>query len=185
MKTPISPNEARVILHSADEICSAKLVTDTVARMADDINATLKNTNPLVLCAMRGSLVFAGQLLPRLNFPLEVDTLDVTRYANSTRGAGITFRHWPAAEVRGRTVLLLDDILDEGVTLTAIREKLLMEGATRVCIGVFAVKDVPRKTAVHVDFAGVTLPNRYVFGFGMDVYGYWRNLPAIYALKDS
>jgi hypoxanthine phosphoribosyltransferase len=181
----ISPQRARDILHDAQQVCSATLVDETVSRLAGEIASALQHDDPLVLCVMRGALVFAGQLLPQLNFPLQVDTVDATRYANSTRGMGIDFRQMPAADVRGRTVLLVDDILDAGVTLAAIRDRLLALGALRVWIAVFAVKAVTRNVGVKVDFAGVTVPDRYVFGFGMDVYGYWRNLPAVYALNEE
>jgi hypoxanthine phosphoribosyltransferase len=86
--------------------------------------------------------------------------------------------------VAGRTVLVVDDILDEGITLAAVRDKLLAQGASAVLSAVFADKDLGRDKPIRADFTGVTVPDRYVFGFGMDAYGLWRNLPAIYALKD-
>jgi hypoxanthine phosphoribosyltransferase len=82
-------------------------------------------------------------------------------------------------------VLVVDDILDEGNTLETIRDKLLAAGSQQVCIAVFADKETGRPKPVAADFVGIKLPNRYVFGFGMDVNGAWRNLPAIYALKDG
>lgn len=134
---------------------------------------------------MRGSVVFAGQLLPQLRFPLEFDYLDVTRYGDATRGGAINWKVDSATAVSGRTVLVVDDILDEGHTLKAIRDKLLSAGAQQVYSAVFAEKQTGRPKPVAADFVGVKLPNRYVFGFGMDVNGAWRNLPAIYALEDG
>ncbi len=96
----------------------------------------------------------------------------------------MAFRALPVSDVKGRTVLLVDDILDEGVTLKAIRDKLLAMGAQHILIAVFADKQTGRAKPLTADFTGITVPNRYVFGFGMDVHGYWRNLPAIYAIKD-
>lgn len=179
----LTPEQAREILRNALEVCPAKAVNAAVVRVATELNQALHDAHPLVLCVMRGALVFAGQLLPQLDFPLQVDTLDVTRYGDATHGGEVIFRAMPAAGMAGRTVLLLDDILDQGVTLAAIRERLLAQGALRVLIAVFAVKQTGRVTPVTADFFGVTLPNRYVFGFGMDVHGYWRNLPAVYALN--
>lgn len=153
--------------------------------MARDVSAALADSFPLVLCVMRGSIVFAGHLLPQLRFPLEIDYLDLTRYGDATRGGEIAWKAMPGMEVTGRTVLVLDDILDEGSTLAAVREKLLAAGAGRVYCAVFAEKDTGRPKPVMADFIGVTLPNRYVFGFGMDVGGAWRNLPEIYALKED
>ena len=131
---------------------------------------------------MGGATVFAGQLLPLLAFPLEFGAIAVTRYGNTTRGSEIDWRLAPGEDVRGRTVLVLDDILDEGVTLAAVRDRLAELGARRVLTAVLADKDLGRPKPVVPDFVGVRVPDRYVFGFGMDAYGAWRNLPAIYAL---
>ena len=89
----------------------------------------------------------------------------------------------PRADVRGRTVLILDDILDEGLTLAAIKARLVAQGAGRCLIAVLTEKELGRPKPVVPDFVGLRLPNRYVFGCGMDVKGAWRNLPAIYAVK--
>ena len=151
--------------------------------MAGEITAALARSFPLVLCVMRGSVIFAGQLLPRLEFLLEFDYLDVTRYREETRGGEIAWKVTPGTAVAGRVVLVLDDILDEGQTLAAVKTKLLAAGASRVYCAVFAEKDIGRAKPIAADFVGVHLPNRYVFGFGMDIGGAWRNLPEIYAVK--
>lgn len=155
-----------------------------MARLAREISVELGASFPLVLSVMRGSVIFAGQLLPQLDFPLEFDYLDVTRYRDATHGGEISWRITPGQAVAGRVVLVLDDILDEGQTLAAVRAKLLEAGAARVYCAVFADKEIGRTKPVNADFVGVRLPNRYVFGFGMDVSGVWRNLPEIYALKE-
>ncbi|MGH8703378.1 MAG: hypoxanthine-guanine phosphoribosyltransferase [Burkholderiales bacterium] len=178
-------DKAQRALETAELVCSAAAVSAAVTRMAREISAALAGSFPLVLCVMRGAVVFAGQLLPQLKFPLEFDYLDLTRYGAATRGGEITWRVTPAAAVAGRTVLVLDDILDHGHTLVAIREKLLAAGASRVYYAVLTEKDIGRAKPVRADFVGLRLPNRYVFGFGMDVGGLWRNLPEIYALKEQ
>ncbi|HKA44459.1 MAG TPA: hypoxanthine-guanine phosphoribosyltransferase [Burkholderiales bacterium] len=181
----LTPEKARQILDTAEELCSAAAVSEAVARVAREISAELRDSNPVVLSIMRGSVVFAGQLLPQLRFPLEFDYLDVTRYGDATRGGDISWKVTPGTSVAGRVVLVLDDILDEGQTLAAVRRKLRESGAVKVYSAVFADKDTGRTKAARADFVGVILPNRYVFGFGMDVSGAWRNLPEIYALKDG
>lgn len=153
--------------------------------MAREISAALADSFPLVLCVMRGGIVFAGQLLPQLRFPLELDYLDLTRYGDATRGGEIAWNAAPTQAVAGRVVLVVDDILDEGHTLAAICAKLESCGASRVLSAVFAEKDIGRPRQANPDFIGVKLPNRYVFGFGMDVRGAWRNLPEIYALREG
>ena len=101
-------------------------------RMAADITAKLSDANPLVLPVMGGAVVFTGHLLPLLRFPLEFDYLHVTRYNGKTRGAQIEWKVAPRSDLRGRTVLVLDDILDEGNTLAAIRDRLLGRRRGRV-----------------------------------------------------
>jgi hypoxanthine phosphoribosyltransferase len=176
--------EALRLLEEADILFAPDAVNAAVARMAAEISAKLKDEFPVVLSVMGGAAVFTGRLLPLLAFPLEFGAIEVTRYNNTTQGRDIAWRLAPKDNVRDRTVLVVDDILDEGVTMAAIRKKLLEMGAKQVYSAVFADKDIGRAKPAHADFVGVTVPNRYVFGFGMDAYGLWRNLPAIYALKD-
>ena len=178
-------DEAWRILETAEEICSAECVAAEVSRIAREVSERLAQRHPVVLAVMRGSVLFAGKLLPQLRFPLQFDYLDVTRYGSATTGGDITWKVSPGTAVDGRVVLVLDDILDEGRTLAAIREKLLEAGAAEFHAAVFAEKDTGRQKPIRADFTGITVPNRYVFGFGMDVRGAWRNLPAIYAVRDA
>jgi hypoxanthine phosphoribosyltransferase len=172
------------LLREADVLCDEANVQRALDRVASEITALLKDEFPMVLSVMGGAVVFTGQLLPRLHFPLEFGAIEVTRYNNDIQGREITWRLAPRDNVRGRTVLVMDDILDEGVTLAAIRSKLLDMGAKKFYSAVFADKDLGREKPVKADFVGCVVPDRYVFGFGMDAYGLWRNLPAVYALKD-
>ena len=181
----LSPDKARQVLDAAEQLYSAQAVSEAVARIAREVSASLGESFPLVLSVMRGSVIFAGQLLPQLRFPLEFDYLDVTRYGAATRGGEIAWKVTPGTSVAGRTVLVLDDILDEGKTLAAVRDRLEAAGARRVYCAVFAEKETGRAKPLNADFVGLRLPDRYVFGFGMDVSGAWRNLPEIYALKEG
>ena len=176
--------EAQKILDEAELVCSPEEVAIAVKRVAQEVRARLFDEFPVVLSVMGGAAVFTGNLLPLLDFPLEFSAIEVTRYANQTEGREITWTLAPRDNVKGRTVLVLDDILDEGITLAAIRTKLVAMGAKGVLSAVFCDKDLGRTKPIEADFVGVRVPNRYVFGFGMDAYGLWRNLPAVYALKD-
>ena len=181
----MSPLEAQQLLINAECIVSEAEVQAALGRLADEIALTLEDAFPLVLPVMGGAIVFAGQLLPKLKFPLEFDYLHVTRYRGQTQGGEMEWRVLPGQNVAGRHVLVLDDILDEGETLAAIRDKLLEMGAARVWSAVLTDKDNGLDKPIRADFVGLKVPNRYVFGCGMDAYGMWRNLPAIYALKDT
>ena len=181
----MTPLQAQQLLDNAECVASADTVQAVINRMAGEIAGTLAAELPLVLAVMGGAVVFAGQLLPRLNFPLEFDYLHVTRYRGKTSGGEVEWRVLPGQNVAGRSVLVLDDILDEGETLAAIRDKLHDMGAARVWSAVLTNKDNGLTKPIQADFVGLDVPDRYVFGCGMDAYGLWRNLPAIYALKDE
>lgn len=176
---------AKSVLAQADCLLAADEVAAAVGRVAAAVNAALvgQEERPLALVLMRGGLIFAGQLLPLLELPVDLDYVDATRYGDATRGGELQWRMPVPDAVAGRTVLIVDDVLDEGKTLAAVRTEVLAKGAGRVLIVVFAEKQLGRAKPVSADFIGVTLPDRYLFGYGMDVQGLWRNLPAIYALR--
>ncbi len=181
----LAPEQAWEVLGSAERVCSAATVAQAVKRVAAEITRTLAADYPLVLSVMGGAVVFTGQLLPLLRFPLDYDYLHLTRYGNATTGGRMEWKVFPLEAVAGRVVLVVDDILDEGHTLAEIRTRILAAGARRCYCAVFADKDIGRPKPIAADFVGLKLPNRYVFGFGMDFKGDWRNLPEIYAVKEQ
>ena len=171
------------LLNDSDVIYTKAAVDAAISCLAFEITQALQNKSPIVLTVMNGGLYFAGQLLPQLSFPLETDYVQASRYNGDTVGKGIVWHVEPTCQIKGRVVLLLDDILDEGRTLQAIRDKCLALGASEVKIAVLTEKELGYEKPIKADYVGLKLPNRYVFGCGMDVYGWWRNLPEIRALK--
>jgi len=171
------------IIEQADLIHSSEAVETAIVRLSNEISQKLENTVPVVICVMGGGVVFAGQLLTQLKFPLELDYVHASRYQNSTVGKVLHWKSLPKSDLTNRTVLLVDDILDEGITLKAIQEKCYELGATQVFSAVLVEKTLDHVKPVVADFVGLEVPDRYVFGYGMDAYGWWRNLPAIYAMK--
>ena len=178
--------QARELLANAELIFDEAAVQAAVDRIAVDLNARFNQADsepyPLVLGIMGGAVVFTGQLLTRLKFPLEFDYIHVTRYGTKDQGGHIEWKVEPRADVRGRTLIVLDDILDEGETLAHVKERLLEMGAKEVVLAVFSDKDIGRAKPVTADYVGLTLPNKFVIGYGMDAYGYWRNLGSIWAI---
>jgi len=171
------------ILAQSDIIHSPEAVTAAYERLANEITMALGARNPLVLCVMKGAVVFAGQLLPLLRFPMDFDYIHATRYRNETYGSELDWKVFPKEIMQGRQILVLDDILDEGHTLAAIRDRCIEEGAEAFYSAVLLEKKLAKPKPIAADFVGLEVPDRYVFGCGMDVNGLWRNLPAIYALK--
>ena len=173
------------IRNEADCLADAATVDAALDRLADEITAALGNSVPIVFVVMNGAVIFAGRLLPRLDFPLETSYLHATRYGDRTHGETLEWRAEPAQPVAGRCVLVLDDVLDEGHTLDAIIEHLKAAGAARVVSAVLVDKRHDRKARpeMRADFTGIDIADRFLFGCGMDYKGYWRNAPGIYAVR--
>ena len=177
--------QAWAFLRNSDQIASAEQVDAAVRRVAAEIEAKLGGSYPLVLAVMGGAVVFAGQLLPLLRFPIDFDYVHASRYGAATRGAGIEWRVSPPGIVKDRAVLVVDDILDHGQTMAAIRDRLLELGARSVHSAVLVEKRLAVKKPIHADFIGLEIPDRFVFGCGMDAKGFWRNLPEIRAMREG
>lgn len=179
----LNADQARAVLREADLLYNEAQVNAAVARMAEAINARLADTDPLVLVVMHGALIPASLLFVRMNFPFQISYLHVTRYRGATSGGEIEWVAKPGVDVQGRTLLVIDDIFDEGHTLKAIIEAMRADGAAAVYSAVLVDKRHDRKEDITIDFIGLEVEDRYVFGCGMDYREYWRNLPAIYAVK--
>jgi len=177
---------AWAFLERSDLVASAGEVQAAIGRVARDLHDRFAEAYPLVLAVMGGAVVFAGQLLPRLRFPLDFDYIHATRYGDATRGRReVVWRVAPGDRVRGRHVLVLDDILDAGETMGAIRDQLLANGAQSFACAVLVEKAPRSSKPVQADFVGLQVPDRFVFGCGMDAQGYWRNLPEIRAMRNG
>jgi len=181
----LSKQQAQEVLLNSEVIFSEGEVQAAVLRMAQQINAAMAELHPLVLSVMGGAVVFTGQLLPLLNFPLDFDYVHVSRYGNSQQGGEMHWKVAPHENVRGRVVLVVDDILDEGETLNAVKQRVMALGATSFYSAIFADKRNGKTKPIKADFVGVDVPDRFVFGYGMDIHGAWRNLPAIFATKEK
>lgn len=181
----ITPEEAQRVLERADLLYSRDQIEQVLDKLAQDISSDLKDKNPLVLSVMVGGLIFAGQLITRLHFPLQMDYVHATRYRGQTEGSELHWQHRPSRSLEDRVVLLIDDILDEGVTLAAIVEACRAQGARDVRTAVLVDKVHERKNGLKAaTYTGVYVEDRYVFGYGMDYRGFLRNAAGIYAVPD-
>ena len=190
MTNPVDPSE---YLRHAELIHSQETVDLAITAIAERLNLDYAldyaidpeyaNHPPVILSVMGGAVYFTGQLLSQLTFALELDYVQATRYHDNIEGGQVSWVMMPKESIINKNVLILDDILDEGITLKAVVDACYARGARSVKVAVLADKLLCKTKPLSADYVGLTVPNRYVFGCGMDIYGWWRNLPAIYALK--
>lgn len=185
--TMTTRDKMQEILSKAECLHDMDAINQGLDKMATAITHKLKDSNPLVLCVMIGALIPMGHLLTRLNFPLEVDYIHATRYRGTTRGGDL---HWlvePRQSLKNRTVLIVDDIMDGGLTLAAIIDYCKQSGAKDVYSAVMVNKIRDREEGVtqEPDFKGLDTEDRYLFGFGLDYEEYLRNVPGIYAVSSE
>lgn len=184
MNTP-TPSLADALLQS-DLLYDREQLEPVIADIGRRIDAALDGERAVFLTVMNGALIFAGQLALSIRTDLEFDYVHATRYRGATSGKELHWLREPMVSLQGRVVLLVDDILDEGHTLKEVREDCYKRGAKKVLIASLCTKRHDRLVeGIASDFNGVELPDRYVFGYGMDYYEQGRNLPGIYALKEG
>jgi hypoxanthine phosphoribosyltransferase len=180
-------DKIQAISDSAECLFSFADIEEALDNMGLAITAKLKDTDPIVICVMTGALIPMGHLLTRLNFPLTIDYIHATRYRGTTRGGDL---HWlvePRHELKGRTVLIVDDVMDGGLTLAAITDYCKQANVKAVYTAVMVNKQRTREPGVNFepDFSGLTTEDRFLIGFGLDYNEYLRNLPGIYAVAEE
>jgi hypoxanthine phosphoribosyltransferase len=180
----LTPSHIKSVAARASCLFKAQDVEKALEGMASGIRQDLQDENPVVICVLIGGVVLTGKLLTMLDFPLQVDYIHATRYGDKTVGAHLEWMGTPRVSLKDRTVLIVDDILDKGVTLSAIVDYCEKQGAKSIKTAVLVEKQISRaKDAIQkADYTGVSVENRYVFGYGMDYKGYLRNAPGIYAV---
>ncbi|MCW9027311.1 MAG: hypoxanthine-guanine phosphoribosyltransferase [Kangiella sp.] len=179
------PSHPQNVLEYAEVIVSEHMVDSAIKKLAEQINAQDYSEPLQLFCIMNGGLYFAGQLLRLLTVPVTVSYLHATRYGDKTQGQELQWLVKPRAEdIHNQPVMLLDDIFDEGITLEAIVNECQLFNPKSLQSVVLVDKDHQRKpeSGFKPDFVGLNVPDRYIFGCGMDYKGLWRNLPAIYAI---
>lgn len=179
----ITATQAQLALDKAELLFDSVEIEKAIIGLAESITTEIANHNPLILPVMNGGLVLTGKLVPLLNFALQIDYLHATRYRGETSGSELRWLKKPEKTLQDRVVLLVDDILDEGITLAAITDYCYEAGAKKVLTAVLVEKILEQEKPIqHANFTGLQVPNRYVFGYGMDYYEYHRNLSGIYAI---
>jgi hypoxanthine phosphoribosyltransferase len=177
----MTPEHYRAVAGRAEQLVDAAAVDTALSQMASVVTEALADKDPIVLCVMTGGIVATGLLLPRLSFPLRLDYVHATRYRGDTTGGHIDWLHRPSETIRGEHVLIVDDIFDEGLTMEAIAHACHEDGAASVLSAVLVEKERGRRCAYRPDVIGLSVPDRYVMGYGLDYKSYFRNADAILA----
>ena len=174
-------DEVTRVAQEAECLYTMAEVSNAITLMAKDITEKLANSHPVVLCVLNGGISVTGELVMQLAFPLELDSVKAGRYQGKTSGTEMNWQMKPSTPLKSRTVLIVDDILDEGITLAAIAHYCKEQGAEFVYTAVLVDKIIGRAKPCHADFIGLTTPDRYLFGYGLDYKGHLRNWPGIFA----
>jgi len=181
-----SIDKVKSVLEKAECLYSLDEINQALDRMAREITAKLADKNPLILCVMTGALIMTGHLATRLHFPLQIDYIHATRYRGTTRGGDL---HWlvePRMNLQDRTVLIVDDVMDGGLTIAAIMDYCKQGKAKAIYSAVMVSKKREREPGVNFEpeFVGLKTEDKYLFGFGLDYEEYLRNVPGIYAVQE-
>lgn len=169
-----------VCLHDSEAIAAA------IKRVAGEMNADLADKNPVLLCTMHGALIFLGQLAPLLTFPLQIDYIHTSRFRGDVRGGDLHWLATPTIALKNRNVVVVEDILDSGITLSAIKDYCVQQGASEVLSVVLVDKERPREKGglMRAEYTGLKVADKFLIGFGLDYKGYLRNIPGIYAVEE-
>jgi len=173
-------NNSRLLIHH-DEIQIA------IQKLADQIEKDYKNKNPIFIVVLNGALIFSGHFLSKIKILCQTDYCHATRYMGRIFGKKVEWKAKPQIDLKDRHIIIVDDILDEGHTLSAITQFCHERKAKSVKSLVLVEKEHHRKNIKNykADYCELTVPDEYVFGFGMDYNNYWRNLESIYSIKPS
>ena len=182
MSLPDAAREALAVRTAAVKLASADEIRVVLDRIAGEITEVLADSCPVLLAVMHGGVFTAVELSRRLEFPHEFDYVHASRYGKALTGGDLDWLVRPRETLRGRNVVVVDDILDRGRTLAAVLGALADIGVERAYSTVLVEKTIVASRPA-ADFVGLRVPDQYVFGCGMDYKGFWRGLPDVYAVR--
>ncbi len=184
--TKLENKELEDVLQQSECLITENRIGAAYDKLAAVLNIHYATLNPIILVVLNGGLIPAGNLLTRLAFPHRMDYIHATRYQNNEGTQDLVWKATTDLDLQGEHVLLIDDIFDEGITLKCITEELIKQKPASLKTCCLLDKDHDRKVDnFTVDFIGMNVEDRYIYGCGMDYHGYLRHLPGIYALKES
>ena len=180
-------NKIRKIQENATCLYTQEQVEEAIEKVAKQMNEKFKDEFPVLLCVMKGAVVFMGQLITKLNFPLQIDYIHATRFRGEMTGGDLLWITKPTMDLKDRTVIVIEDILDSGLTLASIMDYCNQQKAKEVYNAVLIDKDCPREQegVKEADFTGIHVENKFIIGYGLDYKDCYRNIPGIYVVNQE
>jgi len=176
----VSEAEIACVLENSTCVLDEAATEAMFNKLAANITEVCQHQKPIVLCVMTGAIVAVGRLLPKLKFPLEVDYIHATRYQGDVVGHELVWKQLPSTPLEGRTVILIDDVLDEGITMEKLKAYCEEQKVARCYTAVLVDKALSKDKPLAADFVGYQAGEQYLFGLGMDYKGYLRNANGLY-----
>lgn len=178
-------DEVKSVRAGADRLFDQPTIEKVIDNLAAQVTVDYAGLNPILLFALKGGCYLGAKLMERLDFPLQIEVLQLSRYQDQLSGGQLQTGVVPVMPLTGRHLVIVDDILDKGITLAGMVDFCTASHPASVKSLVLIDKQCERDTDISAEYVGLAAPDRYLFGCGMDYKGYWRNLPAIYAVADK
>ena len=173
------------MLSESTLLLTNKSILNKIKELGDCISKDYAEQEVVVLCIIKGAMVFCSHLMSHINADVYLDCIDVSRYGSRLEGGELVVKSNPTLNLTNRNLLIVDDMIDQGETLQFVQNYCVNQGAASIKTAVLLQKEHNRKisTEVPIDYCAFTIPDAFVFGFGIDCKGRYRNLPDIYALN--
>jgi hypoxanthine phosphoribosyltransferase len=167
-------------------LISKRKIAVTIKRLADEIRRDYKDKNPLLVGILKGSFIFMSDLVRQLDIPLEIDFIRLSSYGSGTQSSGqITLIHELPSRIQDRHVLVVEDIVDTGLTTTFLCNYIRQKGPASIKLCSLTDKPSRRKVPINIDYLGFSVPNRFIVGYGIDFDEKYRNLPDIRVMESK
>ncbi len=159
-------------------------IDGAIAKIAEQLNTNVADKDPLLICILNGSFMFAADVMKKLNFPCQISFVKMSSYEGTGSTGSVKELIGLTEKIEGRTVVILEDIIDTGYTIEKVKKQMLGYGVADLKIASLLLKPDALKVDVNVDYVGLEIPNDFIVGYGLDYDGYGRNLADIYTVVE-
>lgn len=177
-------NRIKILDREFTKSIAEETIVEAIDKVAAQINHDLRDENPLFISILNGSFMFAADLMKRIEFPCEISFVKIASYHGTQSSDNMMQLIGLMENLKGRTVVVVEDIVDSGKTMVSVLEMLRNRGAGKVCIATLLFKPKALKYDLDIDYPAMVIPNDFIVGYGLDYNGYGRNLKDIYTVVD-